>query len=768
MNLPQNEKGNTLLLVLLITVIFTTLGISIIAATMGGAKRTVVREEDIDATFEAIHVIDELTSELSMILKEMPISSVSPGTFKPENLLNNKIAEEGYNTTAVKGIKSVELNDITEIDPAYQSIDTAKSLTRVVEIIVTANTPATLGNIERTAKKRIIISPLPSFLKYAFGSEEGILQLNGSPHFEGNIFANTLQISKNANFVAETGENKFIESVLPSMTGDVYAGTYDLHEYKTDSFKPSDMLNLVNSPVNFYKGNTPDLKSDSQYQKINFENSFEYERDIKKLELNNTTYDSAAISAVNNPASGINSSSIPEEIQETSTNTERKLSLHNSGLNTPLSISATEKKSTSLTISNQDTKLSFRDISIDGDLTIVANQDITLNNVNVSGTLAINNNGGNLTINGNVVTNGPLMLNNESTMTLNGTIYANSTAAIQNTGTAIFQKINSIAALDINSNGNLTLHDVVAGNEGIELTNSGVMAVKSHLLSKNDMTITNNKDLTIESTAVPKKNLYAGNVLKLVDKGGATIHNHLYAKNRLQLELLSNSKITGNLFSERGSAELIVENAEAELKSTLFSEGELFIHGNGEKNYKENDTFLIDGVMYSNSATRITSLNIKKLGDGQLVLFTKRKLTITRINEFNNYTYPDEPEEDYLPLSSDSIQPIEGFFYSDSDADVAELYGVGSLFYIRGGVFAKGNLTVNAIRGTPANFDDLDTLSKKIRQDDSSSHCRTRDDQCQKYSRFIVDHDQDILLKNIDALPKVEYLSLYSDQLTVE
>lgn len=39
---------------------------------------------------------------------------------------------------------------------------------------------------------------------------------------------------------------------------------------------------------------------------------------------------------------------------------------------------------------------------------------------------------------------------------------------------------------------------------------------------------------------------------------------------------------------------------------------------------------------------------------------------------------------------------IKGFFYTEAAAD---LYGVGSVFWLDGGFFAKGDLTVNAVVG---------------------------------------------------------------------
>ncbi|MFP3339560.1 hypothetical protein R0J91_16400, partial [Micrococcus sp. SIMBA_131] len=90
------------------------------------------------------------------------------------------------------------------------------------------------------------------------------------------------------------------------------------------------------------------------------------------------------------------------------------------------------------------------------------------------------------------------------------------------------------------------------------------------------------------------------------------------------------------------------------------------------------------------------------------------------------------------------------FLYTDSDAT---LYGVGSLFYVNGGVFSKGNLTINAVRGK---VDDMDRIETDLFSN-----------QEEKLSRFIVHYNRDVLLSKLEALPRVESLSLISDEIIV-
>lgn len=79
--------------------------------------------------------------------------------------------------------------------------------------------------------------------------------------------------------------------------------------------------------------------------------------------------------------------------------------------------------------------------------------------------------------------------------------------------------------------------------------------------------------------------------------------------------------------------------------------------------------------------TVIEDASIQGLNGKELVLISRGQILINRLAAFDN----TEPT------------PLDAFFYTDSDA---KLYGVGSIFSLRGGFFAKGNLTINAVRGT--------------------------------------------------------------------
>ncbi|WP_456278101.1 hypothetical protein [Bacillus sp. AK128] len=185
-----------------------------------------------------------------------------------------------------------------------------------------------------------------------------------------------------------------------------------------------------------------------------------------------------------------------------------------------------------------------------------------------------------------------------------------------------------------------------------------------------------------------------------------------------------------------------------EVNGNILVTGDVIIAGNEEPvNEGENDVVSFDSTIYSLGEATILNTNIEGINDKQLVLMSLGKLTITRINEFTDY-------EGHVQNLNDvtNISPLKAFFYTD---DEAELYGVGSLFYIHGGIFAKDQLVINATRGnTIQNADKTITVTEL--------------EQLDKPSRFNVIYDKDVILDQLDALPRVERLQVVPDNLYID
>ncbi|KMY54917.1 hypothetical protein AC623_14040 [Bacillus sp. FJAT-27231] len=718
MNLLHNNKGNALLLVLLITVIFTALGLSIIASTLGGTKRTEIRKEEIDKAFASIKVIDQITADLSAALQSpennMAIADIAPANVSSRLnaiLLDLKARYENPE----KGIEQVDFKDVT-VDKHYLTkTQSDETLTRVYEIYVTAKTGEEKGNIRRTATKRLIISPLPSFLKYAVGAEDGPLILNGSPNINGDIFANQLMISKDAKYYSEAydpekGPDKEMATPYPSIMKDLYASKFNSGHLQ----EILDLLRKRDEEGNtyFYKDKVPALKNDSQYQEIDFEEAFATEQNaaLEKVAIGRKV-DMSVVISQNDISEGIaTAESLPtpdEPVPDVSFN--------------DLDISGDDGKHVgNLIITNKEYDITVDDLYVKGDLLVFANQNMTFHNIYATGAVKIISNNGNLSITGNIASRGAITF--------------------------------------INSKGTFEAKKAIATEQSLTITNEDAMSIS-------------NQDTP------QKQNLFAAEKIEITNnpEGILTINNDLVAgegnndTDAINLELNGESKIEGNLISlkDKNNIKLLVydnldQQLEITFKGNIYSSGKLTLRGNtkGEEGQaKENDELKVDGIMYASGEATVSNLNIVGLEDEkqskQLILLSGEDgLVITRINEFNYYKEPIETlETNYVPTDDPEIKPIKGFFYTEGKA---ELYGVGSLFYVDGGIFAKEQLEINAVRG--AIKKDSDGKPKDIMVEKQED----------RYSRFIVNYNEDVLLQNFETLPQVKYLSIYSDDLTVE
>ena len=102
-----NEQGNALLTVLLVSIVFTTIGLAIVASSISGAKRVETRESDITITFESKKVLDEITSSIATRLNTLNLNMAknSDGTYR----VNSSFQGELQNNVLIPS-----LNDIVD------------------------------------------------------------------------------------------------------------------------------------------------------------------------------------------------------------------------------------------------------------------------------------------------------------------------------------------------------------------------------------------------------------------------------------------------------------------------------------------------------------------------------------------------------------------------------------------------------------------------------------------------------------------------------
>ncbi|MCP3762572.1 hypothetical protein NLX67_09235 [Domibacillus sp. A3M-37] len=761
MNPLRNEKGNALLFVLLVTVVISTIGLAVVASTIGGAKRTTVRVADVDVTYEAVKSIDSYSAELSDALRSdrfelFKTSDEGSVNLEPVTPSNIDILLEGTKTEISNTLKAeneaivtIDVHDVTDNYP----INKAESLTRVLEVSITANEPDGSAVVSRTAKKELIISPLPSFLKYALGSEKGTLTLNGSPHLEGNIFANKLSIDKNAYYNTSTGRELDSETPMPSISGDLYVGTPDL--YTDWNFDPTALTKEL-VPENFYYEKVPMLKNDSQYQSIEFNQAYKENRN------------SAEGETIVPPATALDNGAINLTVQS-------GIPLVNSvvgGIMKLVPQTLSEYASKQPNISNvnyvgnavvRPIGTLIKNINVKGSLTIYAQDTLTIENISVSGGVLniVNEGSGTVTLNKNIVSDSGLTLENKT-----GTI---------NTKTA---KLYDELAITIkNESGNMNLGSMYSQEDAFITNGNGKIKISAPLQTGKNLLVDNKGDLSIDFPAAAANSVntvYSLGNVKITSDGNFELKNHLEAAGSITLDLTNKAAIEGlilsqsniNLYAKDSKKEDSIEDDHIYFDGALFTEENLTIQGGVEQDGQaENDLFSINGTMYARGETKISNLSIRGWNDGQLVSLSGGSLLITRINEFQNFEDSDEPEEGpYVPEedSNRNVQPLKGFFYTDKDVEAslpktaaAELYGVGSLFFVDGGLFAKGDFVINAVRGDTNGYDITSAVPGAAQQTDH-------------YSRFIINYNRNILLGQLDYLPRVKYLSVYSDQLTLE
>jgi hypothetical protein len=172
------------------------------------------------------------------------------------------------------------------------------------------------------------------------------------------------------------------------------------------------------------------------------------------------------------------------------------------------------------------------------------------------------------------------------------------------------------------------------------------------------------------------------------------------------------------------AGDLVIDNYNSgflPLKGNILVTGNVTIKGNVK----------FDSTMFVLGETTVVDATIKGINDSELLLISKGKTLINRLDAFAS----NEPDE------------MRAFFYTDSSAD---LYGVGSMFWLNGGFFAKGDLTVNAVVGT-------------VREPlpDNATTDLDIDTQTQgSLVRFKVDYNYDVYKHQQSSLPRVQSVNV--------
>lgn len=178
----MNEKGYSLVLVMLTVTVFFIIGLTILSVSIYQANFTQVRVEDVTSLHDAVKAVEETVAELKVKVEQLSLST-------PLQLdLDLGNTQTGFLSELINR-HHVTIEDIT----SSKGIDRNKLFTRVFRI------SAPYGN--KTVTREVIITNAPSFLKYAIGSRKNVT-LNGGSYIDGNIYAgNDIYVTNVANYI---------------------------------------------------------------------------------------------------------------------------------------------------------------------------------------------------------------------------------------------------------------------------------------------------------------------------------------------------------------------------------------------------------------------------------------------------------------------------------------------------------------------------------------------------------------------------------------
>jgi len=196
----RDEKGSALVMVMFMMLILTLLGVAVLSAAVGGARRTLTRENDIQSLQLTQKVLDE---SVASIAAQINAKTANPD-FREADLgsaLTGIVASLDPELNK-EGVKTEDLANASGRLLARPQVkaDLASGLQANTAYTITLRAGAIVNGVERTLTQQVKVNMYPDFLNYAFGSENNLI-LNGSPLIKGNIYAgNKLQVSQVAKY----------------------------------------------------------------------------------------------------------------------------------------------------------------------------------------------------------------------------------------------------------------------------------------------------------------------------------------------------------------------------------------------------------------------------------------------------------------------------------------------------------------------------------------------------------------------------------------
>ncbi|WP_046228224.1 hypothetical protein [Paenibacillus dauci] len=213
----KQEQGSALVMVMFVVLLLTVLGVAVLSATLGGAQRTELRENDVQSLHLAQKALDESIAYISQELDRH--QDIDP--LQLDNILTGI-------TSTLETQKSpvyTELNQngsaearLTGIQYSNNAVNGLAGYPTLYHITLTAE--ARVNGVTRTLQQVVTIDTFPEFLSYALGSERN-LTLNGAPSITGNIYSGQLlRLSRNAEYRYNSSSDLKQETLYPALSRD--------------------------------------------------------------------------------------------------------------------------------------------------------------------------------------------------------------------------------------------------------------------------------------------------------------------------------------------------------------------------------------------------------------------------------------------------------------------------------------------------------------------------------------------------------------------
>ncbi|MGG1514946.1 hypothetical protein ABE504_06010 [Paenibacillus oryzisoli] len=611
----KEERGAALLLVLFIIVVFTMIGMAVVSASLGGAIRTETKQKDVQSVHLAEKALNEAVARVQGLLDGMPTINMDQLSDELKVLMGqiNGSDEVGSEYDAQYG-KDQYGKDQSEVRTTAV-LDTDHPPPKIT---ITAH--ATIQGVERDLQQVIEINYYPDVLKYAAGSEDGNLIINGAPYF--------------------TGGNG----------GNLYAGK---------------QLLIKNEAEYFYNNSLDDDDPKKSYTKY-----FPLLKGIAYVQsLKNIQYCDAqpTCNSYSQHVQGVDDDDDAKNVKEILGDTsEAQIKSSKDFIGVKMDESFVDKL-TEAVHGGSDEWRTIDEILKDKDKSKAKSQLVEY-----------------LVASGMMVQTSPVKPSPEDLDAM--TDYETNMQAFK-------QYVNGLNQLGKAETGSILFRGdfTLSSTDFTKLTFSGA-----------------GKDVHDEILDPDKRGYFATNWF-IVD-GDLNIVN----TSDTPIEVRANLLVTGNV-NIRGFVKM---------DATIFTMGETTIEDASIQGLRRDKDG--DGIEDSDEDPR------------ELVLMSKGKILITRINTNPDGTFkPVQAGFQESSNSSGDIQVLDAFFYTD---DVADLYGVGSIFWIRGGFFSKKNMTINAIRGTAEVRDEM--IDGEWESDGSRS-------------RFIISYNSEIINHQASALPRI-------------